>query len=423
MKNLGTLSLYDNRLTSPVVAGIIATLPVTDVLQQLDLSWNKLHTHACKALYDFLRKTNNLKYLNLTKAELVSEDLELIASSLANFNKSKLEELILNENSIASDGLQSLCKYLKAPDCTLQRLELSWNKLDSTSAAPLASAIAVNTSLNVLNLAVNVLKDAGGRLIASSLGLNQSLTKIDLSQNNIGFSSCFIFARVLKAHKSMLLLNLSHNPVGVSGARCIFRTILHGLKCFIRMENCEYRQDSHAFNHSNPAENSPYELDLSDPYDAAIFDELISMVENDPNNCKFKSITYRESSRHSPEPLRVGLAPLEGQSGGELIDKNTDEKYKIPSVGLVNIKLEYFVGMPTVDKCLSESAVNLMSTIVVSGRTELDKKNWLKIMSCDVYCTTVQAEKMIDILTKGTAIGPGGMTTLYFIEWFVLTKM
>jgi len=55
------------------------------------------------------------------------------------------------------------------------------------------------------------------------------------------------------------------------------------------------------YNHSFPSNDNPYTLDLSEPYKAAVLNELLVKYSEDPINCSFEGLTYREEVSKGPE--------------------------------------------------------------------------------------------------------------------------
>lgn len=179
-------------------------------------------------------------------------------------------------------------------------------------------------------------------------------------------------------------LDLSTNPLGEAGARSLFRTILRGLKCMIVMRNCEYRLDGHIFNHSNPGEDSPYSIELSEPYDSALLSELFTLASEDPLNCKFGNVLYKEHPK--AKESSISLVAYKG----EVVSKVTGQKWIIPSVGSMKVQFLYSIVVPTIEKAISARSLDILCTIVSTGKTEVDSKNWLKLLCYDVYLTTAQ---------------------------------
>lgn len=241
----------------------------------------------------------------------------------------------------------------------------------------------------------------------------------------------------------MRILDLSSNPVGEAGARCLFRTLLRGIPCKIDLKDCEYALDERLFNHSFPAENSPYYLNLSDPYDSSVLAELMSMAEDDPINCRFTSVIYTEDNRRSildnignskqkanNENKGNKMAPSSSSRGqtlkltvlpeGYISDRSGGPRWVPPSqgiillliydihiltrcfIGMLTVHFDHTVVMPTIDDAISSESLSILADILSSGRTDLDKKNWLRMICHDIYCTTNQVRES-DVLVHCTA--------------------
>ena len=208
----------------------------------------------------------------------------------------------------------------------------------------------------------------------------------------------------------MTRLNLSDNPLTEAGARSIFRTILRGLRCFVMMQNCTFANETGLFNHSNPSLDSPYTLDLSEPYQVAVLSELISMV-NLNKNCRFSHITYKQSGK---EGSAVDIS-------AEMIDGETyllcnSAPWSVPSSGVLRLSLMHRPAVPTLDMAIDDLAYNTILAIVVNARTESDRKNWLFLMCMDAFFTTEQAQDLIDILSDHNLLGCGGISMVEFFN-------
>ena len=206
----------------------------------------------------------------------------------------------------------------------------------------------------------------------------------------------------------MKRLNLSDNPLTEAGARSIFRTILRGLKCFVMMQNCTFNNETGLFNHSNPSIDSPYTLDLSEPYHVSVLSELIQMV-NLNKTCRFGHITYREKasdSKHTDISAEV--------VNGETYLCNGSIPWAIPAKGMLKLHLTHRPRIPTVDMAIDELAFNTIVAIVVNARSENDRRNWLFLMCMDAYFTTMQAQDLIDILEGHHLVGGGGISIVEF---------
>lgn len=423
MKWLHVLLLSENRLTHRSVPDIFKNLS-RDHLIHIDLSGNDLHgaNHAAtKAVAKYFGKKNAVQRLDLSRCRLDSVDLiELVEGFRAVLHQG-IEELILDDNAIDHVGVRALGEYLSVlmtadmdprayKDGTidksvsqLRKISLALNNVAEPGAKFLASAIKVNTKLKQLDLSANAITDAGAQQLAACIPSTDTLEILNLSQNYVSSPSCFVFARVLKGHPSMKVLNLNRNPLGEPGARSIFRTIMKGLRCFVMMGFCTFPLDPTMFNHNNPAVDSPYSLDLAQPYQASIYHNLLGMVESDPENCRLNYVTYT-----SPTGSKTALA-FSRNSDDQLCEKGSDKPYKPPTEGSVDVHVRYSERIPTLQMAAKDSSLAILEIIIVTAKSEGDQLNWLGLLCCDLYYTCAQAQRMIDNFTKKNVIGIGGL--------------
>ena len=66
--------------------------------------------------------------------------------------------------------------------------------------------------------------------------------------------------------------------------------------------------------------------------------------------------------------------------------------------------------------CASNSKVKLVQRIVNGGRTEADRRNWLKLLCSDLVSCTSQAQDMIDFFVAKQVIGLGGLSKVDVIS-------
>ena len=224
-------------------------------------------------------------------------------------------------------------------------------------------------------------------------------------------------------------LDLNDNPLSEAGARSIFRTILKGLRCFVMMQNCTFNAAEGLFNHSNPSLDSPYTLNLGQPYQVAILSELINMA-NENSSCAFTSLTYRQSEKDSKETTITAH-----HKDGETYLRNGTIPWAIPNSGLLKVHFAHQVNIPTENMAIDDLAFNTILAIVINARSENDRKNWLMLMCMDAYFTTAQvretlilyelynslvdqAQDLIDILEDRRLIGAGGISKVdLFVRW------
>ena len=443
LPSLHKLLLRGNRLSLKSVAVIAKNVSCTS-LAHLDLSSNNL-AGASQPLAALFRRHNVIQHLNVSDCRLGDAEFAdlcgafafgyaacTVYPSLATFAhfsrntfaeaadhlkqaeqqqegvvapRMRLRELIAAKNEIGTKGVAALADFLcnqNAP-MTIKTVNLSWNLINSKAAELLADAVNRNPfiHLTALDLSCNSITEAGGQALGCMLYSTARLESLLLSQNQISSRACFVFSKSLKGHPSMKVLDLSQNALGEAGARALFRTILGGLRCFVMMRACSYSLVDKIFDHRNPSLDSPYTLSMASPYDAAVLQNLISLAEDDPSHCRFVSVA------HDGRPLQVsvshGEAWLATAGGGK-------ERWHPPSTGTLVVGFAFVMAPPTLETRAPDAAVKLVHLIVNGGRTEADRKNWLRLLCADLSCTTAQAQAMINFFVEKGVIGLGGLT-------------
>lgn len=412
---VNSLKLRDNRLTSLSVPTIVTNLSCQ--LIHLDLSQNELHGAAAVALSQYFLQPTCLMHLNTSTCMLTDEDIRSISYSLANPESTTehhcLKTWNLAHNRMTHVGMVGLCEYLTAKDlngsyvCTLTELDLSWNSLQLAGAQTISNAlrnVGDKCKLSNLYLSANGLTDSGAQLIGSMMIHVGSLSDVNLTQNSIGGRACFVFARALRGHPSMRKLDLSENPLSEEGACALFRLILTGLPCFVMMRDCTLSLDTTLFNNVFPANNSPYELELTKPYDVAIFNELTQIALYQPS-CQFESINYRNS--HGRE-----YTPILSRSRKCLVLKQfgKDVEWEIPDTGNVTIHYKQTVVMPREEQVIDSRGLETLKAIIIHSRSPHDRKKWLRLLCADICITTEKAQNVIDEFFDKNIIGAGGLT-------------
>jgi len=404
LKDLRKLNLEDNRLTSKSIPSIVNNAFVR-TLVSLNLSSNTVHQEGSRAISFLICDAQCvLTELSLSTSGLTCSDLPPLMQGLRR-DGSTVTNLNLSNNQIAVQGSMSLSDLLSFDRCAIRRLDLSWNKVGTDGAVAIANSLCKNNSLHVLLLTANGIADRGGQRLAVSLDENSSLVEMSLAQNNITGGSCFVFSKTIARHPKIGKLDLSFNPVGEAGARSIYRQIMRGLRCFVIMRSCSYFVQEDIFNYTTPSLNSPYELDLSEPYKAAIIAELMIMVKEDPSSCRFGAVKYT--------PASTGPAGAQATDDIQLYEKNGEilhgrRPYKPPKTGKLHVQFFSAVSRPTIKNAASAKSIEVTILIVKFAR-EQDRLDYLKLITADMYMTCAQSQSIINAFVKHKIIGSGGL--------------
>ena len=291
-----------------------------------------------------------------------------------------------------------------------------------TVTRPIGATEKYMSTLTSIDLSNNGIGDKGSQRVAQSIGVNSTIKEVILSRNSVSFKTCFVFSQILRGHKTLSKLDLSNNPLGEAGSRCLFRTILSGVKTFVMMRDCTFEPDPRAFNHSNPSLLSPYELDMQQPYDSALLDELLLLVSQEENHITINSLQLRER-KEGKEGSGPGILGPEKSINlitynGEIVIKSSKLPFRAPQNSTVKVAISQVIHRPTVEMALKKFSLDVLILIVVNAKSEIDRKNWLSLMCADVYFTTSQAQEIIDALKKRGLLGVGlTIVDIYVCVW------
>jgi Ran GTPase-activating protein (RanGAP) involved in mRNA processing and transport len=170
------LDLSGNKISD--CASVVAALKINHSVRALLLRANLLGVSGACALADPLRVARGLRELFLGENGVMAEGAAAILDCL---RSNRLEVLELRDNEIRGPaGLESL------KQCSLTTLDLTGNDIGPDGSKTLASAMKVNTTLQVLHLTKNNLGPAGCGFIGDALKVNTSLLSLDLSDRNLG---------------------------------------------------------------------------------------------------------------------------------------------------------------------------------------------------------------------------------------------
>ncbi|AYU80366.1 Leucine Rich Repeat-containing protein / LRRP1 [Leishmania donovani] len=176
---LKVLDLSENNITKLGVIPIAAALqqPFCDIVE-LSFHNNKIGCDAASYLGQALRAAPKLKHLHLGYNALRDNGAAQIARSVP--HAACLSTLDLTANRISREGGEELVRALMTPTCTVQRLNLRHNQLDSETIVLFADVIAHNTSLIQLFLGFMNPSPEAAAAVLSAIPQNHALLLLDI---------------------------------------------------------------------------------------------------------------------------------------------------------------------------------------------------------------------------------------------------
>ncbi|KAI2665105.1 NLR family CARD domain-containing protein 3 [Labeo rohita] len=184
-----------------------------------------------KVLQKLLPVIKESRSVQLSNCGLTDEGCAALASALRS-NPSHLRELNLSLNKLGSSSMNLLSAGLEDPHCKLEKLRLYNCGVTDEGFAALASALRSNPShLRQLDLSVNKLGDSVKQLSHVLQNPLCKLEKLWLSLCGVTDKGCAALASALRSNPSHLTeLSLSWNKLGDSGVKC-FCVVLKDPHC------------------------------------------------------------------------------------------------------------------------------------------------------------------------------------------------
>ncbi|GMH85291.1 hypothetical protein TL16_g10183 [Triparma laevis f. inornata] len=215
-------------LTNNKMVELSTSLSQNRCLLMLDLRGNSITDESCVSICNALKQNHKIQNLNLSQNRITSKG----AASVVPLINKCLVTLNLSKNVLGDAGIQSLAGGI-ASTKTLKEIHLSDCKIRSSGASFLASAFAVNKSLQTINLQGNVCGNgSSSKRLAFALMRSQRLRHLYMGDTGIG-EGIEHFARLVETTKSLKTFDLSHNFLAdkaattLGNALMINRSITH----------------------------------------------------------------------------------------------------------------------------------------------------------------------------------------------------
>jgi Ran GTPase-activating protein (RanGAP) involved in mRNA processing and transport len=246
---------------------------MSNIYQQLNLSFQQMGDKECQALYTTYRSTHNiislileknnitdagceflkkiivinpgLKILNLSRNLITSVGADILLQAFSMKEQRLLKEINFSHNNIGDEGCKSLhkflhlgkiytlnlsnceigntgmlylCKMLRKDSCAVKHLLLQHNKISDDGCGYISKKLIGNKHLSSLDLSSNLIGDEGCKNLVPYMNTNSNLASLILSHNRITTKGCGYIAKGLHWNTGLKSVDLQHNFISNQGA-------------------------------------------------------------------------------------------------------------------------------------------------------------------------------------------------------------
>lgn len=249
------LDLSSNGLTCEGSTELLKILSYNENISSLNLcsheghKKNRLGLDGSKAICNYLQTSQVISILNISNTSIGPKGINYISKGLENnftlcslnisYNNigfkgleklvegivtSNLKEILLAGNKIGNEG----CGYIKnmlsgkcQGYCSIEKLDLSDNEIDTKGVADIFTALKVNNQLVCLNMKKNNLICGLSSAFCEFLAENYTLKMLNLSNCEIKCNGLLKFNEFFHLNEGLEILNLSGNQISDQGAQII----------------------------------------------------------------------------------------------------------------------------------------------------------------------------------------------------------
>jgi len=291
---LKVLDIDDNNIGSSGFMAIVDALANNASLEELNMQHNAIGKDGNQAGVTESAKNQTLKKFYGDSNKFGSLEVEAIAKVCIS-----LEELHLNRNKFCQDGATAIVSLINRNNA-LKILEINANKFGPSGSSIIMQALTGNTSLKTLYMDDNAVEQDGAPAIATFIANNSTLKKISISNNNFGPSGTTMIANALTSNTSLEELYMDKNGIGQDGAKAFASAIANNktLKLLsLRYDNTINEERAMIIIRSLPSNNTITSLYLyNDNHYTKNVEEEVSKINSARkiNNAKQVYVSYKK---------------------------------------------------------------------------------------------------------------------------------
>ena len=275
---LKVLNMSHNKISIEGAKKITKIIQSNTTLQKLDISYCNIPDDGVVSRSFKMNKSLQLKislkndqvtintavsHCGLFRLEIGNVEVEIVLNLLYN---SEIKELNISHSDLTENvGIMLICEFIKKHN-TLQKLNMSHNKITIEGAVKVAKVIKIivtlqsldisccgisgdgvlvisdsimnNTSLQELNMSGNKVTIEGAHKIAEVIQFNTTLHKLNISDCGIIDDGVVVISDSLIECTSLQELDMSHNEITIEGASKIAEVIQSNTIHKLNISNC-----------------------------------------------------------------------------------------------------------------------------------------------------------------------------------------
>ena len=193
-----------------------------DSLLELKFPYHSIIPNVQVDIIQGVMQVDTLQKLNIS-GNRISHNSAIAFSECLKTN-TKLIQLDMSENYITCKGASVIAEAIQL-NTALQKLNISYNRISDDGAIAFSECLKINTTLIKLNMSGNDITYKGASVIAEAIQLNTALQKLNISNNRISDDGAIAFSECLKINTTLTEVDMSRNIITCKGASIIAEAI------------------------------------------------------------------------------------------------------------------------------------------------------------------------------------------------------
>ena len=234
MENLWPEVLFRSRMHKTTMTELVVKRLI--LLTILNVSRCNVTNQGADMIASVLSETTSLENLDLSDTKLNSTKAIKISDVLKNIVSLKV--FSMNNNNITDRATESISAVI-LNNSLLEKVNISHNKLSYTGALKITKNLSVIRNIKILDISYNFIKSDDVTDLAATLSRCPALQELNISQNLLSLTNVLTIAQCFRHHSTLQTLNLTGNVDSFySACEFIVDIILSVNKALVNLNVC-----------------------------------------------------------------------------------------------------------------------------------------------------------------------------------------